>query len=109
MHLQLIRILGVLTKPDTLGDGAIGARRRWADVLEGRSHPLRHGYYCVRLPDDAQRARNITRAEAEESALNWFRDTAPWNQIMRNYPSRFGIENFLSAVSILLTEKIETL
>jgi hypothetical protein len=53
--------LGILTKPDMLTTawGAISARK---DVLDGRLHPLKHGYYCVRLPVDDERSRNITRA-----------------------------------------------
>lgn len=90
-----------------LGEGALGQRDRWTKVLEGGSHYLRNGYYCVRLPDDAQRARHIGRAEAETTALEWFRATTPWSQIMQRHPNRFGVENFLSAVSVLLTERIE--
>ena len=41
-----------LTKPDALTESATTARQRWKDIIEGRSHKLQHGYYCVKLADD---------------------------------------------------------
>lgn len=98
---------GVLTKPDTLTQGAISSRKRWKDILQGRSHPLKRGYYCVRLPDDEERGRKITRSEADAVASQFFSSTPPWNEVMATDPSRFGIPNFISDISILLTAMIE--
>ncbi|KAG2091608.1 P-loop containing nucleoside triphosphate hydrolase protein [Suillus cothurnatus] len=101
------RTIGVLTKPDTLGVGAINQRRRWVDIIEGRSedHTLRHGFYCVRLPDDAERGQHLSRAESQRRAAEYFDTTAPWSGVSDR--RRFGIPGFVSDVSRLLIQLIE--
>lgn len=98
------RTIGVLTKPDTLPPGASGSRKRWADIIEGRQHPLKHGYYCVRLPDDDERARRISRTESTKIAMEFFKSTPPWNKISRH---RFGVHNLISDLSLILVGLIE--
>lgn len=98
-------IVGVLTKPDTLTAGAITARETWREVLEGRQYPLRHGYYCVRLPDDEERSRNRTRAALQQSAATFFDSTPPWNAITDRH--RLGIPGLLTDLSKLLMYLIE--
>ncbi|KAG1748049.1 P-loop containing nucleoside triphosphate hydrolase protein [Suillus lakei] len=101
------RTIGVLTKPDTLGAGAINQRRKWVEIIEGRSedHTLRHGFYCVRLPDDAERTQRLSRAESQRRAAEYFDTTAPWNSVTDR--RRFGIPGFVSDVSRLLIQLIE--
>ncbi|KAG2113562.1 P-loop containing nucleoside triphosphate hydrolase protein [Suillus discolor] len=101
------RTIGVLTKPDTLGTGAINQRRRWVEIIEGRSedHKLRHGFYCVRLPDDAERSQRLSRAELQRRAAEYFDTTSPWNGVTDRH--RFGIPGFVSDVSRLLIQLIE--
>jgi len=97
----------VLTKPDTLGPGAINQRRRWVEIIEGRSenHKLLHGFYCVRLPDDVERSQNITRTESQRRAAEYFDTTPPWKDVTDR--RRFGIPGFVSDVSRLLIQMIE--
>jgi hypothetical protein len=97
--------VGVLTKPDMLGEGASNARNNWKEVLEGTKHITKHGYYCVRLPDDEQRGQGVTRIETQRVGDEFFNNTAPWNQI--NNRSCFGIPNFVKYISALLVELIE--
>ncbi|KAF8063625.1 P-loop containing nucleoside triphosphate hydrolase protein [Lyophyllum atratum] len=99
------RTIGVLTKPDKLTPGAIGDRKRWKEVIEGISNPLKHGYYCVRLPDDDERGRNISRVESQKIAAHFFENTAPWNTIADR--NRFGVPNFVTNISELLVRLIE--
>ncbi|KAG2141892.1 P-loop containing nucleoside triphosphate hydrolase protein [Suillus clintonianus] len=98
---------GVLTKPDTLGAGAINQRRKWVEIIEGRSeeHTLRHGFYCVRLPDDAERAQRLSRSESQRRAAEYFDTTSPWKDVTDRH--RFGIPAFVSDVSRLLIQLIE--
>ncbi|KAJ7640281.1 P-loop containing nucleoside triphosphate hydrolase protein [Mycena polygramma] len=98
------RTIAVLTKPDLLGAGASGSRQKWKDILEGKEHQLKHGYYCVRLPDDDERSRGISRAESEQRAGEYFGSTQPWRDLDR---SRFGIPNLTSFLSQLLVARIE--
>ncbi|KAG1775502.1 P-loop containing nucleoside triphosphate hydrolase protein [Suillus placidus] len=105
--LTTIPMSGVLTKPDTLGAGAINQRRKWVEIIEGRSedHTLRHGFYCVRLPDDAERAQRLSRAESQRRAAEYFNTTSPWKDVTDRH--RFGIPGFVSDVSRLLIRLIE--
>ncbi|KAJ7242403.1 P-loop containing nucleoside triphosphate hydrolase protein [Mycena haematopus] len=100
------RTIAVLTKPDILGVGATGSRQKWKDILEGRDQPLTHGYYCVRLPDDAERSQGIPRAESERRAAEYFDTTQPWRDIVDR--SRFGVPNLATFLSKLLVARIES-
>ena len=94
-----------MTKPDTFSTGVISARQRWKQVLEGRLHPLKHGYYCIRLPDDDERSRNPTRASSQQLALYFFESTSRWDEIPDR--NRLGGPGFISDISTLLISLIE--
>ncbi|KAJ7279968.1 P-loop containing nucleoside triphosphate hydrolase protein [Mycena rebaudengoi] len=99
------RTIVALTKPDTLGSGATEARQKWQEIIEGKEHQLTHGYYCVRLPDDDERLRGVSRAESESRATEYFATTQPWRDIVDR--SRFGVPNLAAFLSQLLIERIE--
>jgi hypothetical protein len=101
---DLILSQGVITKPDMLSAGSSQARRLWLDVVEGRRHPLTHGYYCTRQPDDDERLKKITTAEAREAEVNFFNRTAPWKE--SKYQARFGTANLVATLSVLLVRII---
>jgi len=98
-------VLVVLTKPDTLTRGATGSKRKWKAIIEGQEHGLKHGYYCVRLPDDDERARNVPREELLKIATEFYDSTEPWNTIADR--SRFGIPSLVSNISGILVGLIE--
>ena len=96
--------LGVLTKPDTLPPGASGARKRWKAIIEG--HQLEHRLKnCVRLPDDDERARKISRAESSRIATEFFDGTPPWKDVAKR--NCFGVHNLVSELSLILVGLIE--
>ncbi|KAJ7800360.1 P-loop containing nucleoside triphosphate hydrolase protein [Mycena olivaceomarginata] len=97
------RTIGVLTKPDMLSTGS-SVRDLWMEVIEGRKHPLMHGYFCTRQPDDDERSKNITTAQARRTETNFFAGTAPWSTTERK--DRFGTENLVSTLSTLLVQII---
>lgn len=80
---------GVLTKPDTITRGAIGSRERWKEVLQGKLHRFHRGYYCVRLADDEERAKRLSRSQSEVLATDFFAKTEPWSGFVDR--SRFGV------------------
>ncbi|KAH9937926.1 P-loop containing nucleoside triphosphate hydrolase protein [Epithele typhae] len=98
------RTIGVMTKPDTLSAGSTKARDLWLEVLEGRRHPLRHGYYCTRQPDDDERARGVSGIAARDAELAFFRSTPPW--ATSSHQRRFGTTHLVQNVSKLLTQII---
>jgi hypothetical protein len=79
-------------------------RDLWMEVIEGRRHPLMHGYFCTRQPDDDERSRNITTAQARRTETIFFAGTAPWSTTERK--DRFGTENLVSTLSTLLVQII---
>ncbi|KAJ7074736.1 P-loop containing nucleoside triphosphate hydrolase protein [Mycena amicta] len=99
------RTIAVLTKADMLTAGALGLRETWKDVLEGRKEHLTHGYYCVRLPDDAERRQGLSRAACEQRAIQFFDSTEPWSKVADR--TRFGVKNLATFLSQLLVERIE--
>lgn len=92
---------GVLTKPDMLRRGDIGALDSWSEVLKGNKYQTKHGYYCVCLHDDEDRALGLS--QQEEEAI-FFNSEPPWNQLDQ---ARFGIPNFVRFVSTLLVQQID--
>ncbi|KAF7974104.1 hypothetical protein HWV62_13427 [Athelia sp. TMB] len=99
------RTIGVLTKPDIIGGST--ARDNWVKVLQGKEHVLKHGYYCVRLPDDDERRRNLSRASSQQASMDFFQRTLPWAQITGADRRRLGIPGFISDVSRLLISMTE--
>ena len=97
--------LGVLTKPDTVLSTSVGQLQKWRDVLEGNSNVLKHGYYCVRLPDEAERLKKLSREETQGLAERFFRESSPWNEIKNR--GRLGIPNLVLDISALLVRWIE--
>jgi hypothetical protein len=92
-----------MTKPDMLS-GSTKSRALWLDVIEGRRHPLRHGYYCTRQPDDEERAKEITSAGARKAETAFFSSTEPWSTSSES--SRFGTDNLVATLSTLLVNII---
>ncbi|KAK0214373.1 P-loop containing nucleoside triphosphate hydrolase protein [Armillaria fumosa] len=101
------RTIGVLTKPDMLTTGASGARGKWREIILGQDqrHKLKHGYYCVRLPDDDERKHNISRDKSQTAAQQFFERTSPWREFTDR--SRFGIPALVRDISRLLVGLIE--
>jgi hypothetical protein len=89
---------GVLTKPDALPPGASTMRRKWKSILRGEEHQLKHGYYCVRLLDDEERASAVSRVEARKIATELF-NTPAWSDTDQK---RCGVPNLVSDISGLL-------
>lgn len=102
---QLKIIIGVLTKPDMLSAGSTKALDLWLNVIEGRRHPLTHGYYCTRQPDDQDRSEKISATAAREAEKRFFSNTTPWSKSSRK--ERFGTENLISSLSHLLVSIID--
>ncbi|KAK0196875.1 P-loop containing nucleoside triphosphate hydrolase protein [Armillaria mellea] len=102
------RTIGVLTKPDMLTVGSTKALDLWLDVIEGRRHPLAHGYYCTRQPDDKDREESITPEQARAKEKLFFETTPPWSKCTQQ--KRFGTNNLIDTLSRLLIQVInETL
>lgn len=99
-------MLVVLTKPDSLGPGDTGLQETWRQTFKNRNVPenqnyLRHGYYCVQLPNDQQRQQGLTA----HTLPNYLGVTWPWSEFAGQ--GRFGVTNLVKNVSALLVQMIE--
>ena len=104
----------MLTKPDTLTAGSISALQKWKEIILSSSatshsqHALRHGYFCVKLADDVERANDITlgtsRRDRQAREMAFFSGTEPWAEIMGGAgKERFGVAKLVHEMSVLLT------
>ncbi|KAJ7189190.1 P-loop containing nucleoside triphosphate hydrolase protein [Mycena filopes] len=98
------RTIGVLTKPDLISAGSTKSRALWLDVIEGRRHPLLHGYYCTRQPDEEERAKGMTASEARRAEIDFFATAPGWSTSTEQ--NRFGTDTLISTLSSLLVQII---
>ena len=94
--------VGVLTKPDTLQEGE---EKNWIEVLEGRKHPLKLGYYVTKQPAPKDLLEGITHAEARAKERDFFRDHPTWSTV-ESSKSRMGTEKLGASLSKLLSQLI---
>ncbi|PIL25641.1 transporter [Ganoderma sinense ZZ0214-1] len=99
------RTIGVLTKPDTIPSGSIEKRKQWVDILLGKEHPTKHGYFCTRQPDDAERAKRLSSADARAAEKRFFDEEETWSQL--SCRERLGTENLLKTMSDLLSQMMQ--
>ncbi|KAJ3559507.1 hypothetical protein NM688_g311 [Phlebia brevispora] len=93
-----LRTIGVLTKPDTIQHGE---EQAWLSVLEGASHPLKHGYFVTKQPSPKELEEKISFETARQRERAFFEGTAPWSDrtTLRN---RMGTPNLTKELSRLL-------
>ncbi|KAI0665753.1 P-loop containing nucleoside triphosphate hydrolase protein [Trametes maxima] len=101
------RTIGVVTKPDGLTAGDSGKRDSWLAIFENRAtkHLLQKGYYCVRLPNDQERTKGLSRRDQERLAQRFFDENAPWRSL--KHTDRLGIPSLVRDISRLLVEVIQ--
>lgn len=75
------------------------------DILSGRDRVLKHGYYCLRLPDDDERLQNLSEEEYYARSRNFFEHEAPWNTLPDK--RRLGISGLIEDLSRHLTVLID--
>ena len=97
---------GVVTKPDMLGLGQSGARKKWEDIFEGRTekHRLRLGYYCVRLPSDDERNRGLSSEDLGRISHRFFSTELPWKDLRKR--DHLGVDRLVHDISALLMQKL---
>lgn len=87
--------------------GSITSRQLWLDVLEGRSHPLKHGYFCTRQPDDEARLNRLSHVKARDIEAEFFNTTSPWMTSTARAQDRLGTPNLVVYISKLLAMKVK--
>ncbi|KAF8519778.1 P-loop containing nucleoside triphosphate hydrolase protein [Hysterangium stoloniferum] len=97
------RTIGVLTKPD-----AISAleTQDWLEIIEGKKHPLKNGYYVTKQPSPEQLALNPSFKEARTQEEVYFATEEPWVSSSSHIKERIGIRKLTNALSLLLSKLI---
>ncbi|KAK1227834.1 hypothetical protein PQX77_009147 [Marasmius sp. AFHP31] len=98
-----VRTVVALTKPDSVGLGDTGAQKRWKKILDGEDSKLKHGYYCVRLPNDEDRKMD---SQAFLTKVEDCYNSPPWSDVASR--DVFGVQNLVSSLSKLLVDLIES-
>ncbi|KAG9045356.1 hypothetical protein FS837_006454 [Tulasnella sp. UAMH 9824] len=96
------RTIGVLTKPDTLQPGE---EQMWLNVLEGRRHPLFHGYYMTKQPGTKELQEKLSWEEARAREKEYFETTTIWAN--SSATNRLGTPNLTRNLSRLLSGLID--
>ena len=96
-----IRTIGVLTKPDTIGEGN---EEEVLQVVQGLRKPLKLGYLMVKNRSQKQIDEGITLMEARDFEVSFFRDHTHFGSID---PSFFGVQNLMSRLTSVLVARIQ--
>lgn len=99
------RTIGVLTKPDTIESNC---HDTWLQILENARFQLQLGYYVIKNPTKKELDAQISFQEARKTEILFFSNTFPWSQCSFEAKSRMGVSNLRTALSVQLTELIET-
>ncbi|GAA6050992.1 hypothetical protein JCM3770_005359 [Rhodotorula araucariae] len=90
------RTIGVLTKPDTLQNGEHAS---WLDLIEGRKHRLRSGFFVTKQPAPEDLKKNWSFEEARAAEKAYFRQAEPWNTLDHGLRGRLGTGNLTAFLS----------
>jgi hypothetical protein len=102
-RLGLIKLLqAVLTKPDRID---AGQHNSWIDLLENRTEKFKHGWYCVKQSDQQQLNDGVTREQARENEISFFR-TTPWIGLSEPIKRRLGTRFLSPALGTILFDLI---
>ncbi|GAA5967806.1 hypothetical protein JCM11641_005771 [Rhodosporidiobolus odoratus] len=98
------RIIGVLTKADTV---QAGEHDTWIELLTGHKHRLTNGYFCTKQPSPEQLKQNLSFAHARALERDFFKAEAPWNTLEHDAKKRLGVGKLTEFLSDRLGKFIE--
>jgi hypothetical protein len=96
-------ISGVLTKADAV---LAGEEPAWLEVLEGKRHLLKHGYYVTKQPGPDELSKKPSFKDTRDQERRFFAATEPWKSTSAHIKSRTGIPNLTIELSKLLSHLI---
>lgn len=96
---------GILTKPDRC---PAGSEHRWLDFVRGKRNPiLKHGWYVVKRPDEPGLLSGTTWKDSQSQEKDYFATAKPWCTAELKYRSKYGSQNLVNSLSVLLCEVIK--
>uniref|UniRef100_A0A6A7G6G3 Uncharacterized protein n=1 Tax=Hirondellea gigas TaxID=1518452 RepID=A0A6A7G6G3_9CRUS len=98
-----LRTVGVLTKPDVIESGCY---EKWLNILTGKRHGLRLGWFIVKNPSKLELAAKPSFEESRREEQRYFSQTYPWNEVDPALQQRIGCPSLLRALGKLLQHTI---
>ena len=96
-----VRTIGVLTKPDTIGEGN---EEEVLQVVQGLRKPLKLGYLMVKNRSQKQIDDGIMLMDARNQEMSFFRTHQHFSTVNASY---FGVENLMSRLTSVLVARIQ--
>lgn len=94
----------MLTKPDTLQEGE---EKGWLDIIEGRKHFLKLGYFLTKQPAPKDVEDKISHQAARNAELRFFNDHSLWSTCSVDVRNRMGTSRLGKTLSKLLSQLID--
>jgi hypothetical protein len=91
-----------LTKPDRI---AAGEHESWVKLLENKTEKFKHGWYCVKQSDQQQLNHGVTREQARENEISFFKEM-PWIGLSEPIKRRLGTRFLSPALGTILFDLI---
>ena len=95
------RTVGVLTKPDMIGEGA---EQEKVDTLLNLNKPLKLGYIMVKNRSQKQIDEGVTLHEARQLERAWFAGHRDFRALDANL---FGVDNLAAKLTTILVDRIK--
>lgn len=76
-------------------------------MVIGKENPLKNGWFCVKLPSSSDLRAKITPSDARAKEQKFFKTTAPWSGLAREYWGRFGTTNLGHRLGEILAIEIQ--
>ena len=96
-----VRTIGVLTKPDTIGEGN---EEEVLQVVQGLRKPLKLGYLMVKNRSQKQIDDGITLIDARDLEMSFFNHHSHFSTVNASF---FGVENLMSRLTSVLVARIQ--
>jgi len=93
-------VSGILTKADTI---QLGEESTWIEVLEGKRHLLKKGYFVTKQPGPNDLLKKNSFEESRRQEQEFFATTEPWKSSTEQIKYRTGIPKLTAELSRLLS------
>ncbi|KAF8503172.1 P-loop containing nucleoside triphosphate hydrolase protein [Gautieria morchelliformis] len=82
-----------------------GEESTWMDVLRGRRHVLKRGYYVTKQPGPDELTKKVSFEDSRRNEQDFFAKTEPWKSSTVEVKSRIGIPRLTAELSRLLNAR----
>lgn len=77
-------------------------------LLENKQERFKHGWHCVKQPDQQQLEEGISWDQGRKNEADFFKKTTPWSNLEDAVKSRLGTQVLTQSLGTTLFELINT-